>query len=248
MSPIKPILSIITATYQSVSHLPILIASLQAQTSQDFEWIVADGNSTDGTIELLKSVKNLNVSWVSEHDFGIYDAMNKAIKRSTSDYYLTVGSDDILNKNAVELIVSILKYEVDLDVLVGQAIADGKLFQRRSGYSWLYGATAYVNAHSVGTVFRKTLHNRFGYYSNKYPIAADGFFMKTIFQSNKIKVKYVDDVYGTFGTDGISNTATLHSYVENLHIQLVTEKYPFFQIILFVIRYVKYSFLNYFNK
>ena len=96
MTPNNGKLSIITATYNSAKHLPALIASLRAQTCQDFEWVVADGNSTDGTVELLKQVTDLKLSWVSQHDFGIYDAMNKAIQRSQSEYYLVIGSDDML--------------------------------------------------------------------------------------------------------------------------------------------------------
>lgn len=240
MSSKKPTLSIITATYQSAKYLPDLIASLQAQTCQDFEWIIADGNSTDGTVEKLKQVTNLNIFCVSEHDFGIYDAMNKAIKRSTTDYYLVVGSDDVLAPDAVEVILDTLYANPNLDVLIGTAYADGKIIKRNHGSSWFYGAGTLVNAHSVGTVFLKQLHSRFGYYSNHYPISADGYFIKTIFQSNQIKVKYYDQVHGSFGTTGISSTETLRSYVENLHIQLVTEKYKFIQILLFIARYIKY--------
>jgi glycosyltransferase involved in cell wall biosynthesis len=232
-------LAIITATFNSAKHLPTLMASLRAQTNRNFEWVIADGNSTDGTVELLKSCNDLNISWVSEHDFGIYDAMNKAIKRSTADYYLVVGSDDVLAANAVEDIVKEISINSNIEVLVGQAIANGKLYKRKPGYSWLYGASAYVNAHSVGTVFKKKLHDKFGYYSNHYPISADGYFMKTIFQSKQINAKYVDDVYGTFGTNGISNTAVLRAYIEHLHIQLITEKYPVIQIAIFIARYLK---------
>lgn len=240
MSSNKPALSIITATYQSGAHLEGLIASLREQTCKDFEWIVADGNSSDGTVDLLKSVSDVNISWVSEHDFGIYDAMNKAIKRSAANYYLVVGSDDVLEKNAVEIITKELTNNKNCDVLVGQVFANGVLMKRRQGKSWLYGATAFVTAHSVGTVFKKDLHIKFGFYNNHYPILADSYFMKTIFQSKQINVKYIDDVFGTFGTNGISNTATLRSYCEYLHIQLVTEKFKFLQILLFVIRYIKY--------
>jgi glycosyltransferase involved in cell wall biosynthesis len=234
-------LAIITATFNSAKHLPTLMASLRAQTNTGFEWIVADGISTDGTVELLESCCDLNISWVSEHDFGIYDAMNKAIKHSTAEYYLIVGSDDVLAANAVEDIHKEINTNPDLDVLVGQAIANGKLYKRKPGYSWLYGVSAYVNAHSVGTVFKKNLHTRFGYYSNQYPILADGYFMKTIFESKQINVKYVEDVYGTFSTNGISNTAVLRTQVENLHIQLATEKYPVIQIVIFIARYLKFK-------
>jgi glycosyltransferase involved in cell wall biosynthesis len=232
-------LSIITATFNSDKHLPALIASLRAQTCKDFEWVVADGQSTDGTVDLLKQVSDLNLSWVSEHDFGIYDAMNKAIQRSQSEYYLVIGSDDVLNDNAVENILATLQTEPPLDLLVGNVYANGKLIHKETGKSFLYGARAYITAHSVGCVFRKQLHSRYGYYSKNFPITADSYFIKTIFADATLKVKYVDDVFGTFSTGGASNTQVLQCYCEGLHTQLLTEKYPLLQILIFTARYMK---------
>ena len=73
-------LTVITATYNAEKYLPNLIKSLREQTCKDFEWIVADGSSTDRTLELLSEVKDLNLVVSSEPDFGIYDALNRAIK------------------------------------------------------------------------------------------------------------------------------------------------------------------------
>jgi len=237
-------LSIITATFNSANHLPALIASLRAQTCKDFEWVVADGQSNDGTVELLKQVTDLNLSWVSEHDFGIYDAMNKAIQRSQTEYYLVIGSDDVLSENAVEKILAALQTEPTLDLLVGNVYANGKLIHKETGKSFLYGARAYVTAHSVGCVFRKQLHNRYGYYSKNFPITADSYFLKTIFADASLKVKYVGDVFGTFSTGGASNTQVLQCYCEGLHTQLLTEKFPLLQILIFTARYLKLRLLS----
>jgi glycosyltransferase involved in cell wall biosynthesis len=237
-------LSIITATFNSANYLPALIASLRAQTCKDFEWVVADGKSSDGTVELLKQVTDLNLSWVSEHDFGIYDAMNKAIQRSQAEYYLVIGSDDVLSENAVEKILAALQTEPTLDLLVGNVYANGKLLRKETGKSFLYGARAFVTAHSVGCVFRKQLHSLYGYYSKNFPITADSYFIKTIFADASLKVKYVDDVFGTFSTGGASNTQVLQCYCEGLHTQLLTEKFPVLQIFLFTARYLKLRLLS----
>jgi glycosyltransferase involved in cell wall biosynthesis len=235
-------LAIITVTFNADKHLPALIASLRAQVNKNFEWIVADGNSADGTVELLKNCNDLNISWVSEHDFGIYDAMNKAIKRSTADYYLVMGADDVLQKDAVKNILNALSDDKNTDVLVGQALVNERLFPRyRSNLSWLYGMSSFVHTHSVGTVFKKDLHTRFGYYSNHFPLAADAYFIKKIFQSQDIKIKYYDIVHGTYGTQGISSTATLRVMMEYFHIQFITEKYPILQILIFTLRYLKFK-------
>lgn len=236
-------LSIITATFNSANYLPALIASLRAQTCKDFEWVVADGKSSDGTVDLLKQVTDLKLSWVSEHDFGIYDAMNKAIQRSQSEYYLVIGSDDVFSENAVEKILAALQTEPPLDLLVGNVYANGKLIHMQTGKSFLYGARAYVTSHSVGCVFRRQLHEQYGYYSKNFPILADSFFIKNIFANTSLKVKYVDDVFGTFSTGGASNTQVLQCYIEGLHLQLLTEKYPFLQILIFTARYLKLRLL-----
>src|SRR5690554_463607 len=95
-------LSIITATYNAMDHLPNLIECLRNQEDQDFEWVVADGASTDGTLELLQSITDLNIIITSQEDFGIYDALNRAIKLCGSEFYLVMGADDFLYPNGVK--------------------------------------------------------------------------------------------------------------------------------------------------
>lgn len=90
-------LSVVTATYNAVQHLPNLIKSLRDQSDRDFEWVVMDGGSTDGTIELLKLVEDIKIVFKSQKDFGIHDALNRAVKVSSGTYYLVVGADDLLS-------------------------------------------------------------------------------------------------------------------------------------------------------
>ena len=95
-------ISIITATFNAANHLPQLIDSLQSQTNKNFEWVIADGGSTDATLDILQSIKNLNIVLSSQVDFGIYDALNRAVKLSTSDYYVVIGADDVFKPDAIE--------------------------------------------------------------------------------------------------------------------------------------------------
>src|SRR5699024_1576503 len=92
-------LSIITATFNAVEYLPTLIESLRKQQDKDFEWVVADGASTDGTLELLESIDDLNIQITSREDFGIYDALNRGIKACSGEFYLVMGADDVLYPN-----------------------------------------------------------------------------------------------------------------------------------------------------
>lgn len=235
-----PKLSIVTVTLNAANHIQFLINSLQNQTCKDFEWIIADGESKDGTLDLLSKAEGLNIAVVSAPDFGIYDAMNKGIKRARASHYLVIGADDTFEPHTVQSIINDLKNEPELDILIGQVKANDKLIKIQKERSYIYGARAYITSHSVGSVIKKTLHEKFGYYSNKYSIIADSAFIKKIFNSSELNVKYSDVVYGTFATGGVSNTAIVQSHCEFLSLQLATEKHKFFQIFLFIARYAKF--------
>ena len=85
-----PLLSIITVIYNAKDDFIDTKHSITSQTFRDFEWIIIDGGSTDGTLELIKENQE-NVSyWVSEPDKGIYDAMNKGIKHANGTWLTTI--------------------------------------------------------------------------------------------------------------------------------------------------------------
>ena len=89
-------ISIITATYNSAKTVADCIASVNSQTHKNIEHIIIDGGSTDDTIKRLKSIPNRITKIVSEHDNGIYDAMNKGIQLATGDVIGFLHSDDLL--------------------------------------------------------------------------------------------------------------------------------------------------------
>lgn len=89
-----PKVSIITIVYNGASTLAKTIESIAAQTYSNIEYIIVDGNSTDGTQALIKKYKNNISSWISEPDNGLYDAMNKGIKLATGDYLWFINSGD----------------------------------------------------------------------------------------------------------------------------------------------------------
>lgn len=85
--------SIVTVTKNNLRGLQRTHKSLGAQTCRDFEWIVVDGGSTDGTLDYLSGTRAV---WVSDRDRGIYDAMNKAIPETSGDYILFLNAGDLL--------------------------------------------------------------------------------------------------------------------------------------------------------
>ena len=87
-------ISIITATYNSLQHLPDVISSIGQQTYPNIEFVVIDGGSTDGTVEYLKQ-SNLVSQLISEPDKGIYDALNKGVQLATGEIIGFLHSDDL---------------------------------------------------------------------------------------------------------------------------------------------------------
>jgi glycosyltransferase involved in cell wall biosynthesis len=120
------LISIITATYNAGDRLPRLIESLRAQSDLDFEWVVMDGASTDGTLDLLAEVKDLNLVLDTRPDFGIYDAINRAIEVAGGEYYLVLGADDIIYPETVASFRRVASNS-DADLITAQIFADGRI-------------------------------------------------------------------------------------------------------------------------
>ena len=200
----KPLkLSIITATWNAEIFLPRVIKSLEKQTDKDFEWIISDGASTDGTLEILKKVEGINIKVISQEDFGIYDALNRGIKNCNGEFYLVIGADDELYPNAVKDYKESIEDDVDIatawiDTANGQNIPN-------SGPRWLKSQFHYVSGHAVGSIYRTKLHEKHGYYSRKFPIAADQLFVGQVLKHGS-KVKIIKKVVGKFSDEGLSRT------------------------------------------
>ena len=159
-------LSVITATYNAEKFLFRVIKSLQEQTDKDFEWIISDGASSDSTLEILKSTEGINIKVISGEDFGIYDALNRGIKACNGEFYLVVGADDELYPNAIEDYKK--NIEDGVDIITACVDTDNGKIEPNSGSKWLKGQFHYISGHAVGSIYRTSLHQKFGYYSRKF--------------------------------------------------------------------------------
>lgn len=238
MNNISPTISIITATYNAAGSLQELVESLRRQTDRGFEWIVVDGASTDGTADVLRECDDVLTNWISEPDFGIYDALNKGLKLANGEYYLVIGADDKLFANAIRD----FKEAVDksqADIVTADVLMNGKLRSIRKGPTWMFGASALISAHATGTIFRRRLHEHFGMYSRKFPIAADSLFVKQVCLGG-IKPYHASFVAGEFGTMGVSSVDVAGILSEFFRVQLLTERCKLLQLVIYVMRLLKH--------
>lgn len=229
-------ISVITATYNAMQHLPALVESLRGQIDKDFEWVVADGASTDGTLEYLKSITDLNLKVISQEDFGIYDALNRGIKACSGEFYLVMGADDIFYPNAIRIYRSAICDDAGIitaNIDIGKAIS-----KPEAGRAWLYGMGAIVSGHAVGSCIRRSLHEKFGYYSRSFPICADQLFIGTLYR-NGVAINSVDKIVGRFGIQGLSSTDVLGTITEFYRVQVRLGFNKYLQTLLVVLRLLK---------
>ena len=114
----KPVLSVITIVYNNVRDIERTMLSVLNQTYHAIEYIVIDGASTDGTLDIIKQYKNRITKLISEKDKGIYDAMNKGLAIATGDYVIFMNSGDEFY--ATDTVAKVFASAPDADIYYGE--------------------------------------------------------------------------------------------------------------------------------
>jgi glycosyltransferase involved in cell wall biosynthesis len=178
----SPLFSIVTVVRNNAVQLEQTIQSLLGQTCQDFEYIIIDGESTDDFLEVVKRYPDPRITWTSEADRGIYDAMNKGISRSNGQIIGTLNAGDFYLPQTLELVASTYQEAKQSElVIVGdlQIITkSGLLHLDRSvpGRSKLY-----FSVHQPGLFVTKTIYEQYGLFDTSYRIAGDYDFILRIY-------------------------------------------------------------------
>lgn len=198
----KPFLSIITINYNNVLGLEKTIQSVLSQTFKNFEYIVIDGGSKDGSKEYIESQKEFIHYWVSEPDTGIYNAMNKGIKSSEGEYLLFLNSGDVLNGiNALEDFINHQGFQGDIIYGDYKYEEGGKIFPDR--LTPLFFVRTSLPHQS--TLFKRAVFDKMGLYDENYKIVSDRAFYIKCFLSNQFIFKHVPYALVVFDLSGVSN-------------------------------------------
>ncbi|MCH5266988.1 MAG: glycosyltransferase [Lachnospiraceae bacterium] len=219
----QPKISIVTVTFNDKEHLKLTLDSLLKQTYTDYESIVIDGGSTDGTLELIKEYNqkmNGKMHWISEKDNGIFDAINKGIKMAEGEI-IGLLYDKYANKDVLQKIADTFDRE-HCDVLHGDLYYIGEndkvirywhMGEGKIKDGWMAGhPTLYV---------KKEVYETYGLYNTKYRNSADYEFEVRIFKDEKLKVSYIPEIllymfYGGTSSGGIKQY--LRSFKEGVEI------------------------------
>jgi glycosyltransferase involved in cell wall biosynthesis len=227
-------LSIITINYNNCDGLVKTMESVICQSYIDFEYIIVDGNSRDGSREYIiendwnskrkceVNINNFIFKWISEPDNGIYNAMNKGIKIAGGEYCLFLNSGDYLYSNDVLLEFFSLGYTED--VISGEV----KTYSNFNNTSEIYSNFSttkntfnnFLNAslNHQATFIKRELFLIYGYYDENFQMVSDhAFFLKSIALGNA-SFRFIKKKISFYNSDGMSHTKKIESEKERAEI------------------------------
>jgi glycosyltransferase involved in cell wall biosynthesis len=195
--------SIITVSYNSAATIEQTIQSVVGQSYDNIEYIIIDGGSTDGTLDIIRKYEDQIVYWVSESDAGIYDAMNKGIRVATGDLVGFINSDDWYADGAIAAVANHY-VTTQADVIYGDITFMDGAVQRLKKYNKLNLATLYYKmcmCHQA--VFIKTRVQKKYLFDCQYQIASDYKVLLSLYQSG-FSFSYIEQNIAFFRTGGVS--------------------------------------------
>ncbi len=241
-------ISIITIAFNNEKEIAQTIESVVNQTYNGIEYIIIDGGSKDGTLDVIKKYQNSIYKVISEPDKGIYDAINKGIKNATGDIIgLIHAGDELYDNNVIEKVVRCFS-ESKIDALYGHSkilSEDGSKVVRINKspeYNERLFPMGWFPSHQ-SFYARRELFDHLGLYNLKYKIAADYELLFRFIYVNKVIVKLLDEYLIKFKVGGTSTKSVKN--IINLNKECINAwhdngiKMPFYTIPLKLLRKVK---------
>jgi len=195
-------ISIITVNYNNAAGLERTMASIFSQTFTDYEYIVIDGGSADGSRQLIERFADKIDHWVSEKDAGVYNAMNKGIEKATGEYcYFLNSGDHLWRPDSLEKFFAQGPTE---DIVYGNMIQEGSNniehgLRQITFYDLFIGSIYHQSA-----FIKRSLFGAIGLYKEEYKVVADWeFFLKAIFIHN-CSTRYIDVDLAMYEIGGLS--------------------------------------------
>lgn len=217
-------ITVITVNYNNVKGLKKTIESVIHQNCIDYEFVIVDGGSDDGSVALIEGYSRIN-NWVSEKDKGVYHAMNKGIRMAKGNYVIFMNSGDIFYDQDV-----LGKFIPELDGNLG-IVYGNSLYYNESGYnreeyppaelSYSFFRSAGINHQA--TFIKRKLFFDFFFYQESYKICADWDFFMRIVCLHKISYKYINEFVCRYDFSGMSADPVNYArYVEERDFTLKT--------------------------
>jgi glycosyltransferase involved in cell wall biosynthesis len=203
-------ISVITVSFNNADVIGRTLDSVEAQTHDNFEHIVIDGGSTDGTVDILRARGSKLGYWISETDAGIYDAMNKGLAVARGDIICFLNADDYYISSEVLSLVAREMSSKNLDIFYGDVAFfkknDCQKIIRRYRSGWFRPdriAAGWMPAHPASFV-RSEIFKQIGGFDKRYRIAGDFEFIVRLFSKKNLRYEYLPEVFVQMQIGGIS--------------------------------------------
>lgn len=214
--------SIITVVFNSKDTIEHTIESVLSQNYKNIEYIIIDGGSTDGTVDIIKKYEDRLAYWVSEPDDGLYDAMNKGIKAATGDVVGILNSDDMYaDSSVIEETVNVISKE-KVDTCYGDLVYVDKNNTQKVRRQWKSGnflrdrfKRGWMPPHPTFFVKRE-IYQKYGLFNTNFPIAADYELMLRFLYKLGCSTAYIPKVLVKMRTGGNSSPSLANTIKANI--------------------------------
>lgn len=201
--------SIITVSYNAIKTIEQTILSVKAQTYKNIEYIIIDGQSTDGTLDIINKYQRDIDYIVSEPDKGIYDAMNKGIRCATGDIIGFVNSDDWYEPDTIEKVVTCFN-STDAEITHGQVWVIDENGNKIKTNGFENEEVEYEQLHyrmlpHLSVFAKRTVFEQYGVFDINYHIAADYDWILRCYTGGA-HLQYINGVMGSFRRGGVSTS------------------------------------------
>jgi glycosyltransferase involved in cell wall biosynthesis len=220
--------SIISINLNDAAGLAKTLASVKAQTYPEIEYIIIDGGSSDGSLEVIENSAEAVDYWISEKDSGLYQAMNKGIAQATGDYLLFLNSGDKLtNYDIIKTAVSLFEGE---DIVYGNinAVHKGNIVRTE-----LYPDALNLNFFITGSLphqgmfIKRSVFSLVGLYSENLKICSDWKFQIDSICKFKCSHKHINVTIADFSGDGESSRKTNQGIIQAEKESILINEYSF---------------------
>lgn len=217
------IFSIITVCFNNRDGLEKTIKSVICQTYKDYEFIVIDGGSKDGTKELLEQYDDKIDFWCSEPDNGVYNAMNKGILHSKGEYLIFMNSGDCFYSNSV--LEDVKNLRLDVDIISGQVerMDNSKLIRQYDGQDLLMQLYLDTINHQ-GTFIKKTLFDN-NLYDESLKVVSDWKFWVENIICKGCNTVVIDNIIAKQDMTGLSTSSQSNFWLEERK-KILNELFP----------------------
>jgi len=237
----EPLITIITSVLNGKKYLEETILSIINQKYKNIEYIIVDGGSTDGTIDIIKKYEDHIDYWSSEKDMGIYYGFNRGLAQANGDMIGFVNSDDVLHDDAISTLVKYYNEYPKIDFIFGSVKKHWGILH---GYKpWkIFFSWGFYTSHSTGFFIKKEAAEKVGPYNTEFKYSSDYDYFYRMIVEKKLKgiATKKNEVFGTFRRGGFSSrTKFIDHFMETIKIRLHNKQNKIIILIILILKYLK---------